>query len=323
MAVNKLKELLNKARNLNPSRPAGMPPTQPANGETITNTPTILPMLAATYGLPSIKETGAELAAILRKFADLLEAGQITDADKKAMILTFYRLAFMPDERAKGVFHPSQIALENSHCRRKLYYERADVKYDKTFRHFTEDNRMMRLVDLGTLVHLYVQENLKKHLILKDFEVKVNRPDCGIIGKTDGVVTFFGNDDLGNYYDPEDMILEIKTINDRGFEGLKVPKLEHVKQASIYGHLLGYKRICFIYYNKNTSAMKIMVRDIMVSYVEDFMLIAQDVIALYNKNCRVTRTTDIKQHQVYDRVCSNIACDRARECPYAGYCFKN
>lgn len=264
------------------------------------------------------------MTAILETMLDSIKretGADISDPIKKSMLLKFYRLAFSQDARLGGHFHPSEISLESSPCRRKMYFQKASLKKDATFVPFTSDNKMQRLCDLGTMVHLYIQENLMRKGVLKDFEVSVLAPEYGIAGKMDGVIEFYGEDDLGKFYDAEDMVLEVKTINDYGFNALRYPKTEHIKQASIYGGILGYKRICFLYYNKNTSALKFFVAPVDEEYVENFKELASGIIKEYNSQVRKTRSNDLNLHSLPKKICPNRTCQRAVDCAYVDSCF--
>lgn len=278
------------------------------------------------YNLHLKSPTDKQLLSILEDLTDTIRNNPkgLTDKQKKAFILAFYRLAFAQESRAKGVFHPSEIAQETNMCKRKMYFQLGRVPVDATYVNFTSDNRMMRLVDLGTIMHLYVQENLDRLGVLKDFEVPVSSPKYGVEGKMDGIISFIGSDDYGNYYDEEDMVLEIKTINDYGFKALRKPKPEHIKQASIYGAFLGLKRICFVYYNKNNSDLKIFVEDIDFAYVDGFKSLAKGVIQSYNKELRRTRSKLVSNHDnIPKKICRNRTTKRAMECAFADYCFKH
>lgn len=281
--------------------------------------------IALDYDIQHRTPKEADLLLMLEQMADIIrQSGTLKEADKKRFILTFFRLAFSQDARATGCFHPSEISTEDTLCHRKMYYQKGNVRKDATYVNFTADNRMMRLVDLGTMLHLYIQENLDRLGVLKDFEVPVDAPQFGISGKMDGIIEFVGNDDLGVYYDLEDMVLEVKSINDYGFTSLRKAKPEHLKQASIYGGLLGLKRICFLYYNKNTSAHKIFVHDVDFKYLEGFKETAGSIIQLFNNNVRKLRTNDVKLHDglIPKRICQNRTTKRAMDCAFADYCFK-
>ena len=151
------------------------------------------------YNLPFITPPPNEILNIFQTFTDLInkQGGTLTNKDKKALILTFYRLALSQDPRAGVCFHPSEISTETNICQRKMYFQKGSVKKDATFVNFTSDNRMMRLVDLGTLMHLYIQENLDRAGVLLDFEVEIDAPEYGIMGKMDGKVEFVGKEDYG------------------------------------------------------------------------------------------------------------------------------
>lgn len=278
------------------------------------------------YNLPHSAFSDNDILTLLEGFSATIRQGgnQIDSTTKKKLILAFYRLAFLQEPRAKGCFHPSEIATEPNLCHRKMYFQRGGVKNDATYVNFTSDNRMMRLVDLGTIMHLYIQENLQRAGVLLDFEVDVDAPRYGIKGKMDGKVEFSGVDDYGIFYAPEIMALEIKTINDYGFKSLRKPKPEHIKQASIYAYFLGLKRIVFLYYNKNTSAQKIYVVDVDTEYVEGVKILARGVIKSFNKNTRLNRTLDVAKHKdIPKKVCRTRTSVRAMDCPFADYCFKH
>jgi len=182
----------------------------------------------------------------------------------------------------------------------------------------------MRLVDLGTLLHLYTQENLERSGILTDFETIVHSEEYGIKGKMDGLISFVGYDDYGQYYDKEIMGLEFKSINEFGFKALRRPKPEHLKQASIYGYFSNLKRMVFLYYNKNNSELKIYVENVDVAYVESFKLLGGSIVKAYDKNRRKHRTTDVEKHvDIPKKVCRNRTVVRAMECAFADYCFKH
>ena len=311
--MSSLKNLVNKAKSMN--HMGGVPKEEEAEK-------TAFSFINLPYNIPHRMPEAGQIEAILTATIEDLRTGK--KEAKKRLILTAFRLAFSQDARATGVFHPSEISTEEVLCHRKLYFQKGHVKKDATYVNFTADNRMMRLVDLGTLLHLYVQENLERLGVLKDFEVEVDFPEYGIMGKADGAVDFAGLDDLGKFYPLEEMILEVKSINEFGFKSLRKAKPEHIRQASIYGGLLGYERIVFVYYNKNTSDYKIYVHDVDSAYVENFKELASGLIKRFNANVRSARSADVKKHtDIPTRVCHSRTVDRAMNCPFADYCFKH
>lgn len=306
-----IKNLVNQAKK------ATVKSANPTSGSTV---PTFQSL---TYGIHYLTPPTDHLRALLTDFLALLDkTPEPTDKDKKKLLLAFYRLAFSQDARVRGAFHPSEISTQTQVCERRMYFQKAQVKEDATYVSFTADNRMMRLCDLGTMVHLYVQENLDRIGILKDFEVEVLAPEYGVAGKADGLVEFHGVDDLGEFYDAEEMVLEVKTINDYAFKYLRGAKAEHLKQASIYGGVLKKKRICFLYYNKNTSEHKIYVHDVDYKYFDWFKELASGVIKLYNSNVRKVRSKDINLHEtIPTRICHSRTNQRAIDCSFADTCF--
>lgn len=242
--------------------------------------------------------------------------------DTKGFLLKLFELAFSQESRAVGCFHPSEISTEENPCTRKMYFQKCAVPKDDSYIHFTSDNRMQRLVDLGTMEHLYIQYNLNKAGVLKAMETPVVDDSIGIKGKADGEIEFYGEDDLGKFYD-EDMILEVKTINSYGFSKLRKPKPEHIKQASIYGGILGYKHICFIYICKDNSEHKTFVHPINYTYFNEFKKMAKEIVDTYNSNVRQSRSSDINKHKnIPCRVCPTITTIRASECAYKNFCFR-
>ena len=241
-----LKDLVEQAKK------STVTPVHSGNDQIPRKKSTVPSFQSVSYDIDFETPSKKDLITLLETILSQLKAAgdEIPSYTMKRIILAFYRIAFSQDARAEGCFHPSEISTEVNLCHRKLYFQKGRVKKDITFVPFTADNRMKRLVDLGTMLHLYMQENLDRAGILSDFEVEVKALKYGIEGKMDGKVLFVGYDDLQNYYDEEEMALEFKSINDRGFSMLRSPKPEHLKQASLYSYPLGLKRICFVYYNK-------------------------------------------------------------------------
>lgn len=280
-----------------------------------------IPFKNCLYKLPRY----SDLTEAKKGLKNALNGANLAEiSPEKMTIFDHYKKAFLQEKRTTGCFHPSEFSTDANPCRRKMYFDYGEAPVDPTYVNFTADNRMQRLVDLGTLAHLYVQYSLYQQGILKDFEVEVVSEEHGISGSMDGVVEFYGHDDLGKFYEAEDMALEVKTINDYGFKSLRYPKIEHIKQASIYSVILKYKRICFVYYNKNTSELKIFVVDVHTNYVADFFNLAKGVISEYNTNKKISRSSDISNHtNLPDRVCPKRSSPKAMECKYAGYCFNH
>ena len=109
-----------------------------------------------------------------------------------------FEQANKPDDRAINVNAPSQAGK----CVRANFYYRKQVEHDGTI-----DPRAQRIFDNGTKVHERLQEYLiDMDLLLMD-EVPLLNEEYNIQGHTDGFLNL----------DPEVAILEIKSINSRGF----------------------------------------------------------------------------------------------------------
>ena len=119
-------------------------------------------------------------------------------------------------DRAFNVNAPSQMG----GCIRRQYYSRIRLKSDES-----ADPRSCRIFDMGTHVHLRLQNYLLDMGILLMDEVPVYNKKYNIQGHTDGIITL-KDSELG--------ILEIKSINSKGFSNLKSPKGNHITQGIAY-----------------------------------------------------------------------------------------
>lgn len=120
-----------------------------------------------------------------------------------------------PNDRAVDVNAPSQAGK----CLRANYYMRKQYSGDGGI-----DPRSQRIFDNGSGVHERLQSYLTDMEMLIMDEVPLIHDQYNIQGHTDGFL------DL----DDEVAILEIKSINDRGFSQLKDAKEEHKCQGLIY-----------------------------------------------------------------------------------------
>jgi CRISPR/Cas system-associated exonuclease Cas4 (RecB family) len=233
----------------------------------------------------------------------------------------FFQAAFKPPKRSVGVFSPSELSVETPICPRKMYFRRAKVAHDPGVVNFAEaDNRMMRIVDLGTMIHMYIQVNLMRAGMLIAREVPVESARYGIKGSCDGLVYFEGTDTNKRAFKGE-IPLEIKSINLNGYSSLKTAKPEHLRQASIYSDLLGYDQTLFLYYCKDNSEMKLYVVDNDHTFLDMFYDLAETIVQHHQAQLRKTRTNDITRHELPPRICGTYNCERAVNCPYGKTCF--
>ena len=120
------------------------------------------------------------------------------------------------NDRAINVNAPSQAG----NCLRANYYARKQVKGTES----GDIARTQRIFDNGSYTHLRIQDYLTEMGMLLLDEVPLINDEYNIQGHTDGFL------DL----EDEVAILEIKTINDNGFNQLKDAKDYHKQQGLIY-----------------------------------------------------------------------------------------
>ena len=132
-------------------------------------------------------------------------------------------LASTDSDRAVNVNAPSQAGT----CLRSRFYARMGFESDGVI-----DARSRRILDNGTKTHERLQEYLKAQGILLCDELPIHNLEYQIQGHTDGLL------DLGK----EKAILEIKSINDKGFKDLKIVKPEHKRQGLVYLYCVENRR---------------------------------------------------------------------------------
>jgi CRISPR/Cas system-associated exonuclease Cas4 (RecB family) len=138
-----------------------------------------------------------------------------------------------PNERATKVIHPSSFS--TSKCDRRIGYDLQGIDQNDRI-----DPRLRRIFDAGHALHDVVQRALD--MAVKGFEPEVTVSDesLKIYGHCDGRLTATDG-------------LEIKSISSKGFATLKKAKPEHEIQATLYGAILGFERIHYVYVNKETG----------------------------------------------------------------------
>ena len=120
------------------------------------------------------------------------------------------------NDRAFNVNAPSQIAV----CKRARYYARTGEGTKTSY-----SARTQRIFDNGTYFHERTQKYMLDSGILLLDEVPVLSAEYNIQGHTDGIL------DLGDEF----AILELKSINDNQYSGLKTgEKPEHTLQGLVY-----------------------------------------------------------------------------------------
>jgi CRISPR/Cas system-associated exonuclease Cas4 (RecB family) len=138
-----------------------------------------------------------------------------------------------PSGRIKKVIHPSSFS--TSKCDRQIGYDLLGTE-----QHENIDPRLRRIFDTGHALHDIVQRALEMAVEGFEPEVRVIDEKLKISGHCDGRLS------------PTDG-LEIKSIGSKGFANLQKAKPEHEIQATLYGAILGFERIHYVYVNKETG----------------------------------------------------------------------
>ena len=134
-------------------------------------------------------------------------------------------------------------------------------------------------------------------------EVEKIDESTGVGGSNDGFL----------YWNNDYAILEVKTANEWSYKSIVKkgqPSIAHIAQAQIYMYLHGYKRALVWYYNKNTSEQK----SFWIEYDSGFVQSLLDKARAYREYH--------KTKKMPERMCSDVRCPRAKDCPVKVICFK-
>lgn len=143
--------------------------------------------------------------------------------------------------KQKKGFAPS----DTNKCARRMVYLLRGVHVVDTI-----DPRTRRVFDTGHSMHARFNDYFKEMGILKENELELWNISPPIHAFLDNIIDVDG----------EDIVVELKSIGDIGFENrLKYgkPKAEHIQQIQIYLHLTGIPRGLVIYENKNDQNVAI------------------------------------------------------------------
>lgn len=157
--------------------------------------------------------------------------------------------------RKAGV-HPS--AISTTPCLLKVYWEAIGVEAS-----VMHEARELLLFDLGTAAHDMLQkfgmsgawgDYYKPEIPIEETELA---KDLMMVGHADADNIIVIDDIAGAPIFEVGVVHEYKTINDKGFEGLKgKPKPAHQAQATIYSACLNRPIVVYLYLNKNNSNME-------------------------------------------------------------------
>ena len=152
------------------------------------------------------------------------------------------------DEYLTEEQHPSRPwcffpSLLGSVCDKNLYLAYRGMLSPSTIYSYTR-----RIFDNGSYLEDRMNSYFEKMGIVKDRELPLKCDDPPISGRADFLLSH-------PLYD--EVLLELKSINDKGFKNLRgKPKKEHMVQIQIYLHLADMDHGIVLYENKNDQHIK-------------------------------------------------------------------
>lgn len=168
-------------------------------------------------------------------------------------------------KRRTGIFHASTVGSSGGKslcgkysmgCARQLYYDYTGAPAEGAW-----EPRMRRLLDTGSVIHAQLQAYLEV-IAAKSGGTETFTPEADInpdknptaqqmdlSGHTDGIYQITTTPDRIRFG------IEIKTINDAGYQKTSGPHQEHITQGTIYQKCLDLPLMVFFYYNKNDSSI--------------------------------------------------------------------
>ena len=231
-------------------------------------------------------------------------------------INTGYTINNEPKHQVKKTFAPSTLVYNHGECPRYWYLAFSGATFEDNSDAFGVANRTN-----GTKSHDRIQQALINSGIAKifhkedkdtkqvkdttEFEIKNENPP--IFGYGDGIIT----------WNNEEVVLEIKTVANEGFEYRKnsgKAKKDHIFQILIYMKILGYQRGVILYENKNNHELLpilIEVNDYYREYLNNAFEWMKVVRASWMKN-----ELPIKNYRSNSKICK--ACPVQKECDKLG-----
>ena len=168
--------------------------------------------------------------------------------DKEALIEKIksgYTVKRVDKFQTKKTFAPSTIAYSHGECPRYWYLAFEGAMFEDNADAYGGAN-----MTAGTKSHERIQQAMEDAGILKNSEFKITYSDPPIFGYGDVILE----------WENEDLLGEIKTMPNEGFEYRKLagkPKAGHLIQLLIYMKVLNKSRAILIYENKNNHELLI------------------------------------------------------------------
>lgn len=168
--------------------------------------------------------------------------------DKEALIEKIksgYTIKRVDKFQTKTSFAPSTIAYSHGECPRYWYLAFEGAMFEDNADAYGGAN-----MTAGTKSHERIQQAMDDAGILKNSEFKITYSDPPIFGYGDVILE----------WENEDLLGEIKTMPNEGFEYRKLagkPKAGHLIQLLIYMKVLNKSKAILIYENKNNHELLI------------------------------------------------------------------
>lgn len=207
-----------------------------------------------------------------------------------------------PRHQQKKSFAPSTIAYGHGECARYWYLAFDGGVFEDNADAFAGAN-----MTNGTLSHERIQKAMQDAGILKEAEFKIINNDPPIFGYGDVVLDWDGEELLG----------EIKTMMNEGFEYRKnnrKPKTGHLIQLLIYMKILQKRKAVLIYENKNNHELLVLpveINDYYIKWVNDAFDWMRTVRKAWSD-----RTLPEKNYRSNSKICKN--CPLSKVCADAG-----
>lgn len=203
----------------------------------------------------------------------------------------------------KKTFAPSTIAYGHGECPRYWY-----IAFDGATFEDSADAYGAANMTAGTKSHERIQEamgNVEGFLVDSEFKITSNDPPI------------FGYGDVILNWEGEDLLGEIKTMPQEGFEYRKAagkPKLGHLVQLLIYMKILNKTKAVLIYENKNNHELLILpveINDYFIKWVNGTFDWMRDV-----RKAWAERTLPEKNYRSNSKICKT--CPVKATCDVAG-----
>ena len=176
----------------------------------------------------------------LNQLVETKTRSRTSNQDKWLLKMFEDTLGYQQNSSRVGVFYPSMLGNE---CDRYLYLAFRGKLPQQEIASTTQ-----RIFDTGSSLEDRMTKYFEQMGILKGREIVVKSDSPPISGRADFLLT---------HEEHQEIVLELKSINDKGFKNLySKPKPEHALQLQIYLQLLDKAYGIVLYENKNDQKLK-------------------------------------------------------------------